>query len=332
MKISKEVKVGIIAIVTMAAFFWLFKFLQGENIFSSGRTFYVKYSNVDGLQPTKPVNVNGLRIGKVDDIIIKETPDSLYFLVKMTIEEDLQFSKNTVAEIYEPGILAGKMIQLNLDYSGEIAKDGDTLQAASSASLMRMVSDKLKPTQNRLDSVLVTLNGALGQFSKLADEETNQSLKSVLKSLDASIIALGETATSLRLTSENASTLFVNADNKLDEVTANTNTMVKTTTKAIDKYGDVAQKLNESKLDETLAQINEASHSLKTTLNRIETADGSLNGLINDKTLYNNLNEMSHNLNILIEDLKHNPDRYVQFSIFGKKHVQKENVILVEEK
>lgn len=334
MNISREVKVGIIAIVTMVAFFWLFKFLQGNNLFSSGRVFYVKYDNVDGLLPTKPVNVNGLRVGKVEDIIIKESHDSIYFVVKMNIEEDLAFTKNTVAEIYEPAILAGKMIQLNLSYQGEPAQDGDTLLAANNQSLMQMVSNKLRPTQNRLDSVLVTLNGALARFNKLADEDTNQSLKAVLRSLDASIIALGQTANSIKQTSDNANLLVVNTESKLDEVTQNTNKLVKTSTEAIGKFGEVAQKINDSKLDETLLEINRASTSLQSTLARIDQSDGTLNNIINDRELYDNLTQTTSNLNILVKDLQEHPDRYVQFSIFGKKHKnpeKKEKIVILEQ-
>ncbi|MGI9526556.1 MAG: MlaD family protein [Weeksellaceae bacterium] len=334
MKISKELKVGVLALITMVVFFWLFRFLQGENIFSRGKILYVKYANVDGLLPTKPVNVSGLRVGKVDDIIIQKGNDSIYFVVKMIIEEDIEFSKNTIAEIYEPGILAGKMIQLNLKYDGDIAKSGDTLIAASNESLMQMVSNKLKPTQNRLDSVLVTLNGALGKFSNIADEETNQSLKSVLKSLDASIYALGQTANSLTVTSNNANRLFVHADNKFDELSQNTNKMLSTTNAAIGKYGEVADKLNQSDIDKTLNEINQASASLKATLARIDQADGTLNSVINDKELYNNLNQTASNLNVLVKDLQERPDRYVQFSIFGKKHKapkKEEEIIILEE-
>lgn len=320
MKISKELKIGVVALLTIAAFYWLFKFLQGENLFTKGDIFYVKYGNVDGLLPTKPVNVNGLRVGRVEDILIKEGKDSLYFVVKMVLERDLDFTKNTVAEIYEPGIMAGKMVQLNLSYEGEKAKNGDTLMASSNPSLMKMISEKLAPTQNRIDSVLVNLNSALDRFSTLADEQTNQSLKEVLNKLDRSIYAIGLTANSLSKTSDNANNLIENTNAQFGNLSGETQKLMQTTTTTMSKYGDVADKINATDIQATLDQLNAATQSLNKTLTRFEQADGTINKAINNPELYDNLNETAKNLNVLLQDFNQRPDRYVQFSVFGKKY------------
>lgn len=320
MKISKELKVGVVAILSIVAFYWLFKFLQGENLFTSGKVVYAIYNDVDGLLPTKPVNVNGLKVGRVDDIIIKEGKDSLYFVVKMVIEHDLDFTVNSVAEIYEPGIMAGKMIKLNLSYDGRLAKTGDTLVSASNQSLMTMLSNKLAPTQSKIDSVLVTLNSALDRFGSMADEETNQSLKSVLRQLDATLYATGQTANSLRATSDNTNKLVTATSQNIDALTADTRKLFGTTNTTMDKYGDVADKINNADLDKTLMEINEATIALSTTLKRIESSEGTLNKIINDPELYNSLNSTAENLNLLMTDLKERPDRYVNFSVFGKKY------------
>lgn len=320
MKISKELKIGVIAIISIIAFYWLFKFLQGENLFTKGKVVYATYNDVDGLLPTKPVNVNGLRVGRVDDIIIMEGNDSLYFVVKMIIEHELDFTVNTVAEIYEPGLMAGKMIKLNLSYDGRLAKSGDTLVSASKQSLMNMITDRLAPTQNRIDSVLISLNAVLDHFGTMTDEETNQSLKSVLRQLDATIFAIGQTANSLTATADNTNALVSNTNQNIESLTSDAQTLIGTTNSTIEKYGDVAEKINESNLDQTLNEMNEAIASLNQTLQRIESSDGTLNKIINDPELYDNLNRSSENLNILMQDLKERPDRYVQFSVFGKKH------------
>ena len=326
MKISKELKIGVVSILAIIAFYWLFKFLQGENLFTSGKVVYATYNDVDGLLPTKPVNMNGLRIGRVDDIIIKEGNDSLYFIVKMVIEEDIDFTINTVAEIYEPGIMAGKMIKLNLSYDGKLAQSGDTLISASNQSLMTMLSNKLAPTQNRIDSVLVTLNGALDRFSTLADDETNQSLKSVLHQLDATIYALGQTANSVTNSSNSAEKLIVTTNQNLDGLTADTRKLVNTANSTMGKYGDVADKINNANIEQTLQEINMATSNLSKTLERLENADGTLNKVINDPELYNNLNSTAANLDALMKDLKERPDRYVQFSVFGKKYKEPKKV------
>lgn len=331
MKISKELKIGVVAILSIVAFYWLFKFLQGENLFTSGKVVYATYHDVDGLLPTKPVNVNGLKVGRVEDIIIKEGNDSIYFIVKMVIEQDLDFTVNSVAEIYEPGLMAGKMIKLNLSYDGRLAKSGDTLVSANNQSLMTMLSNKLAPTQNRIDSVLVTLNSALDRFGSLADEETNQSLKSVLRQLDATIYAMGQTANSLKKTSDNTDVLISNANKSIEGLTQDTRVLVGTSNSTIKKYGEVADKINEANIEKTLNEINEATTALSSTLKRLESSEGTLNKIINDPQLYNNLNSTAENLNILMSDLKERPDRYVQFSVFGKKYKEPKKVEVKEE-
>lgn len=331
LKISKELKIGVVAILSIVAFYWLFKFLQGENLFTSGKVVYATYHDVDGLLPTKPVNVNGLKVGRVEDIIIKEGNDSIYFIVKMVIEQDLDFTVNSVAEIYEPGLMAGKMIKLNLSYDGRLAKSGDTLVSANNQSLMTMLSNKLAPTQSRIDSVLVTLNSALDRFGSLADEETNQSLKSVLRQLDATIYAMGQTANSLKETSDNTDVLISNANKSIEGLTQDTRVLVGTSNSTIKKYGEVADKINEANIEKTLNEINEATTALSSTLKRLESSEGTLNKIINDPQLYNNLNSTAENLNILMSDLKERPDRYVQFSVFGKKYKEPKKVEVKEE-
>lgn len=82
MKISKEIKIGLISVVSIVLFYWLFNFLNGKNFFTSGQIYYAVYENVDGLLPTKPVNVNGLKVGTVEDIKIVEGKEDIYFVVK----------------------------------------------------------------------------------------------------------------------------------------------------------------------------------------------------------------------------------------------------------
>lgn len=319
MKINKEVKIGLITIITIAGFYWLFRFLQGQNLFTRGEIYYVAYNNVDGLLPTKPVNVNGLKVGSVEEIKIIEKTDSLYFVVKMVLNRKFDFSVNTVAEIYEPGLMAGKQIKLILDYDGKQAKSGDTLKAANTASLMSMLSNKLQPTQNKIDSVLVTLNGTLDKYGNLADEETNKSLKSVLKSLDHTIQSLDQTSQSITSMAQSTQRLANNLDAQVGGLSSNANQALVSANSTIKEFNEVAKRLNTEEINKTLANLQTSSKELKDFVEKIESSDGTLNKLITNKELYDNLSKTSENLNILVRDFKDNPNRYIQFSVFGKK-------------
>ncbi|MRJ10361.1 MCE family protein [Ornithobacterium rhinotracheale] len=326
MKISKEIKIGLISIVSIGLFYWLFTFLNGKNVFTSGEIYYVVYQDVDGLLPTKPVNVNGLKVGSVEDIKIIEEKDNIHFVVKMVLDKKLHFSKNTVAEIYEPGLMAGKQIKLNIDYNGSEAKSGDTLKAANKESLMTMLSNKLQPTQNKIDSVLTTLNSTLGRFGNLADDQTNQNLKQVLASLDKTIRSLELTSNSARSLIQSTTKVTDKLDGDVKELTQNANNVMSTANTTLKKYGDVADKINATNFEKTLANLESSSKELKSFITKVDQADGTLNKLINDPAFYDNLNKTTKTLNTLLAEIKERPDKYIQFSVFGKKVKVKDTI------
>jgi len=313
MRISKEVKTGAVVIVTLLAFYTLYNFLKGKNLFTAANTYYVKYDDVSGLAPSKPVSVNGLRVGRVDEIQIMDEQSPIYFVVKLRLERAIDFSKNTVAEIYEPSMLmSGSEIRLLVDYKGEKAKSGDTLRGLVRPSLTSMFSKELEPTKHKLDSLLTSVNSTMLSVDKLLDEENRKNLKNVLKNLDATLVSFNGTAQSLTRTSDNANELI--AQNK--EQLKNTLASAKQT---MDKFGTMADKINNLELEKIIKNFEEASVSLNATLNKINNGEGTLGAMMNDKELYDNLTRTSKNLDALLVDLKENPNRYVQFSIFGKK-------------
>lgn len=312
MRISKEVKTGVVVVLTLVGFYSLYNFLKGKNLFSSGNTYYIKYDDVSGLAPSKPVSVNGLRVGRVDEIKIMDKQSPIYFVVKISLEREIDFSKNTVAEIYEPGLMSGPEIRLLLDYQGPKAQNEDTLRALVKPSLTSMFSKELEPTKRKLDSLLVSVNSTMMSVDKLLDEENRQSLKNVLKNLDATLVTFNGTAQSVTRTSDNANSLILENKAQLKNTLASAE-------QAIAKFGTMADKINNLELEKIIKNFEEASVTLNATLNKINSGEGTLGAMMNDKQLYDNLTRTSKTLDELLADLKENPNRYVQFSIFGKK-------------
>lgn len=312
MRISKEVKTGAVVILTLVGFYTLFNFLKGKNLFASGNTYYVKYDDVSGLAPSKPVSVNGLRVGRVDEIKIMDKQSPIYFVVKISLERDIDFSKNTIAEIYEPGLMSGPEIRLLLDYQGPKAQNEDTLRPLVKQSLTAMFSKELEPTKRKIDSLLVSVNSTMMSVDKLLDEENRQSLKNVLKNLDATIVTFDGTARSITKTSDNANSLIIENKQQLRNTLASAE-------QAIAKFGTMADKINNLELEKIIKNFEEASVNLNTVLAKVNSGEGTLGAMMNDKQLYDNLTQTSKTLDELLVDLKENPNRYVQFSIFGKK-------------
>lgn len=313
MRISKEVKTGAVVIVTLLAFYTLYNFLKGKNLFTGANVYYVKYDDVAGLAPSKPVSVNGLRIGRVDEIQIMDKQSPIFFIVKLRLERNIDFSKNTIAEIYEPSMLmSGAEVRLLLDYKGDRARSGDTLRGLVRPSLSNTFSKEFEPTKRKLDSLLVSVNSTMVSVDKLLDEENRNNLKNVLKNLDATLVSFNGTAQSLSRTSDNANALITENRQQLKNTLASAE-------QTMDKFGTMADKINNLELEKIIQNFEEASVSLNSALNKINNGEGTLGAMMNDKELYNNLTRTSKNLDALLVDLKENPNRYVQFSIFGKK-------------
>ena len=317
MRITKEVKTGFVVIVTLVAFYALYNFLKGKNLFSGGNTYYVKYENVSGLAPSKPVTVNGLRIGRVDEIQIVDNVTPIYFVVTVKLDRNIDFSTETLAEIYEPGLMSGSEIRLLLNYEGRKAESGDTLRGTVKSSLTDVFSKELGPTKNKLDSLLVTFNSTMGSVDKMLDEENRQNLKQVLKSLDATLVAFGETSKSLTKTSDGANQMIANNNEQLKATLASAQ-------QTMDKFGTVATKLDNLELEKIMTNFESASEKLNATLDNINNSEGTLGAMMNDRELYDNLTQTSKTLDELLADFKENPNRYVQFSIFGKKPPKEE--------
>jgi len=304
-KLSKELKAGLIVIVAIVAFVLLFQFMKGKNIFSTENTFFIKYDNVQGLAKSSPVSINGLNVGKVEDIRPITTKDGhVYFVVEVNVNEDFVFSKDSPVEIFSPGIMDDKALKINLVYTGPKAQDGDTLRGEMKLSAISQITDQLGPVSERITSVLSRVDTLAGSTNKLLDEQNRREIRELLANLNA-------TTQAFKITAEQAGKLISSNQEQVKEVLNNTN-------EAIKSYGKVADNIDAQKLNDAIAKLSQTSEELNKVITGINEGKGSLGKLLSDDELYNNLNKSAASLDALISDLKEHPNRYVNFSVFGK--------------
>lgn len=312
MKLSKELKTGLIAIFAIIGFVVLYQFMKGKNLFTTDNVFYAKYDNVEGLSVSNPVSINGLKVGQVDEIKPLTTKDGkLHFVVKLTIDDTFEFSKNSTVEIFEPGLMSGKELKINLFYGGNTAKDGDTLKGNYQLSMLNSLSSQVKPVKDQLSNVLLKLDSTLASTNKIVDEQNRREIKLLLSNLNRTI-------ESFKGASDRTNAILANNEKGLHEVVANANAAMLTANKTLDKFGGVAERVDIDKLNGTIDQFNQTAGKLNNVISGIQNGEGSLGKLAKDEELYNNLTKTSKNLNELVEDFKVNPKRYVNFSVFGK--------------
>ncbi len=314
MKFSKELKAGVIALLAIVGFVLLFQFMKGKSLFTTDNIFYAKYDNVEGLAQSSPVSINGLKVGQVDKIIPQTTKDGrIHFIVKITVDNDFQFSKNSTLEIFEPGLMSGKEMRVNLAYGGTTAKDGDTLQGAFKLSMLNSLSSQVVPVKDQLQVVLHRVDSLMANANQIVDAQNRAEIRALLSNLNRTVSALEATAGSVN-------SLVGNNDPKLQKVLDDASLTMQSGKVTLDKYGNLAESIDTKKLNATIANLDATVGKLNQVIVGIDNGQGSLGKLMKDEQLYNNLNSASNNLNSLIEDMKANPKRYINFSVFGKNN------------
>ena len=318
MKFTKEIKAGLIAILAIVGFVILFQFMKGKSLFTTDNIFYAKFDNVEGLAASNPVSINGLKVGQVDQIIPITEPDGkIHFVVKVTIDDNFEFSKKSTLEIFEPGLMSGKEMRVNLAYGSPMAKDGDTLKGAFTLSMMNNISSQVGPVKDQLQVVLKRVDSLMVNANAMTDAQNQQAIRALLSSLN-------RTVTSFESTSQQTNALLANNDPRIQKMLDNANLATVSARTTIDKYGRVADEVDVQKLNNTIDKLSLTADKLNGIISGIQNGEGSLGKLAKDEQLYHNLNESSTNLNNLILDLKTNPKRYLNFSVFGKNSTPKD--------
>ena len=204
-------------------------------------------------------------------------------------------------------------MRVNLVYdNAAFAKTGDTLKGTSQLSLMSNLSSQVGPVKNQLQSVLAKVDSTVAATNKLLDEQNRREIKALL-------ISLNQTVASFKQTSDNTNKLISSNQKGIENVVSNANETMKSAKITVDKYGNVAENINTKQLNQTVERLSEVSNKLNQVVSGIQNGEGSLGKLTKDEQLYKNLNETSANLNDLVKDIKENPKRYINISVFGKK-------------
>ncbi|HLV51417.1 MAG TPA: MlaD family protein [Flavobacterium sp.] len=306
MKITKEIKTAILVLVSIALLIWGIMFLSGTNLFNSNRKFYVIYPNVEGLSTASSVTINGLVVGKISNIQLQENGE---LLVELLMTDPVDVPKSSKAVIYSPSFLGGKQISLEINYKeGELAKNGDFLDGGNMSGLLDGLGEKADPLIQKLDSVLYNVNHLMVSLNKTLNPEAQKNLQDALAELNTTMKNANQiTAKFDRIVSTN--------ENKINNIISDFNN----TSKNLSAFSDDLDKIQLEKLQEILTKFDSAAATLDQMMNDMNNGKGNLGKLLKEEQLYQNLEGATKELNQLLEDVKLNPGRYINISVFGKK-------------
>jgi len=306
-KISNEVKVGAVALVTILAFIWLYNYLKGKDLFSSTSHYWVVYNKVGGLTETNPVEVNGYRVGVVQSIKFHD-PVSGKLLVELSVDKEFKLPVNTVAEITTATLIAGMKIQLVWGNGPGFYEHGDTIPGRLAESVLTRAENTLAPVKEKVEHLIVILDSLASSINDIMDVRFRNNLKSSMASLSNTAKGIEESNLKATLENINGFTKMLSENSGKISATFTNLESVSDTIKAADLYGSVASL--KSALEKTTA-----------LLEKINSGKGTAGQLITNDSLYYNLTGSLNSLNLLLQDLKANPKRYVHFSLFGKKNI-----------
>ena len=289
-------------------------YLKSSPLFERSKTFYAVYDNVGGLLSGTQVSINGYHVGNVTSIKFKDQSGKL--LVTFSVNKDFEFSRNSVAELYDTGIIGGKGIQIIPVFDdAPPAKSGDTLPSQAKPGLTELVQQKLTPLQQKVEGAVSNADSLLISVNEILDEPTKRELQESIAGLNALVKAFKGSADNLNLLLENNRQQLDNSLKNVDKITSN--------------FSKLSDTLLQSDLGSTLASFQTTVERLNDILAKIEKGEGSLGKLHKDDALYDNLADASKELDLLLQDFRLNPKRYVNVSVFGKK--QKEYTLPEED-
>lgn len=284
-----------------------YNYLKGINLFDKNRKFIVKYEKVDGLSVSNPVTMNGFKIGKVQKINFN-SKNTRELLVDIIIDNDVIFPKTSLAELYETGLIGGKAIAIIPDYKNDstIAIDGDYLKGVIKPGLTELVNQILPQVQLQIEAVMKNAEIVLQNINTLFDDETKKELKSSIEDFSNLTSSLSETSDEIsKLIADNSE----NLTNSLSDFRSASNNIK-----------SITDSLNSDDIKSITINLNSLVNNLNSITTSLKNSEGTAGKLINDKSIYDNLENATNQLNRLIEDIKLNPSRYINFSVFGKKN------------
>ena len=305
MKLTREIKTAILAITTILLFIWGYSFLKGKDLLDKYRTFYVQYDNVEGLSPSASVTINGLIVGKVTNIALDKNTGKL--MVKLQLKTDFPISKTSTAVIYKPGFIDGKQIAIhpNLADKSECA-DGQILVGLSELDLTEALKQQLVPLQSKFEKVMKNADNLLTGINNVLDTRGQQDLKT-------SLAELSQTMEQFHKASSNINTI-------LDENKTQINGVVTNMNKVATNFSKISDSLDKADLGKTVVNLQKTLEKVDKMMANLQEGKGTMGKLINDEALYNNLEKTSKELELLLEDVRLHPTRYVNVSVFGKKN------------
>jgi phospholipid/cholesterol/gamma-HCH transport system substrate-binding protein len=319
MKIRREFLIGVLVVVSVVLLYFGLSYLKGVNLFQKQQKFYGVYDNAAGLQTSNPVILNGYKIGIVKSVRLHDDGSGRILVEVLLRDANLNIPKDTKLEIYDADLFGGKAIQVLLGQSAELAMDKDTLQTSISLGLAESVKQQIEPLKQKSTQLFASVDTLISNIRRVLNKEQTQDLNQVFNNLKNTISNLERTSYELNGILANnkgkVSSIFDNVNSISQNLRSNNEEL----TNVIQNASMITDSLAKLNLSQTINKVNHALEGVQKITEQINSGKGSLGKLVQSDSLHNEVVQASHSLDLLLNDMRVNPKKYVSFSIIGGK-------------
>ena len=306
MKISREIKAAILVIFGIVLFIYLFNYLKGEDLFNNTVTYYTEF-DYNALSTNSPVTIRGNAVGKIEDISYDFNTGKT--VVHFTVDPRLEFSKNSIVRLYETGIMGGNALAIIDANDGVIAKKGDFIQSEVKPGLVTTLKDNFSGISTNLDSTLRSADSLMVNLTEVIKDPSDEGLQSTIAELKQTLEAYKNLSFTIQgMIKDNDEKISSILDN-FDEASGN--------------ITELTEELKTLELNNTVETFESTLASMNSVLVKIDQGEGSLGKLVNDDSLYLNLEAASKEMEELLRDIKLHPKRYTR--VLSKKEIPYES-------
>ncbi len=307
MKISREAKIGLVAVLAVCVAVWGINYLKGINIFHTADHYYAVYGNVKGLSENAMVTLNGYKVGNVKKI---EFDDEHFdrIVIEIALEKKISLRHNTTLVIKSGGIISEtRNIEIIPGNGTEFYVSGDTIPGV----IQPEITDFIDPIRKNIESMISSIDTVMVAFGNLMDDNTRKNLQGTIANLNSATESLKK---SLQPSGSISQTF-----NNLGQITDNLKKSNEDISNMLNNLSDVSDSLKQAELKSMISNASETFAATAELFSKINSGQGTAGQLITNDSVYRNLNSAIVSLDSLLTDLREHPKRYVHLSVFGKK-------------
>ena len=299
----KEVKLGIIACIIIAATFLAVDFLKGKDLFTNDIKLHTSYSSVEGLSVSTPVTIQGYKVGNITEM--SYDPQQRIYNISFTVLSEFDIPNDSYLEVYSSDILGSKALRIILGNSAEYFTSGESIKGEIASDLIGKLTSELSSTKSQVDTLLTNLNKTVNSVNVILNKENTENIASVMEDLKRTMSDIAKISATIKNKTPEIESLITNFESVSNTIAASSESISKT----LENAEQITSAITE-------AQISESINSLKNLLDGLQNESGTIGKLLTSDSLYNSITSLSSHLDSLVTKIEKDPKKYIKISIF----------------